>query len=369
VIPWVVVGDPANRRTRMFRAAAAALGTEVEVVSWHAVLDAPTVVDRPGPFILRLESVGEDDGLADRLRARGLARVAGWSCERTVRPGAGGELLAPRQAHEGFLAVLDDLEAWHAGRPDVVLQQPFGVIRTCFDKRATHEVLQAAGIPVPDRVEARDVQGLVAAAEAGPVFVKLTCGSSASGLGVLRGGGRVLMTTVRTIEAGRFNAFRVQRLEGRARDDTLAWLVGEGVHAERRVLRPRLDGAFFDLRVLVIEGEPRFAVVRCARHPITNLHLGGWRGDLTVVLERLGPGGRARLLDVCRAVGRVLPAGHLGVDIAITRGFRDVVVLEVNAFGDLLPGLRMDGLDPYGVQIVSRLPKHGGRMLHCLRAG
>lgn len=369
ISPWVVVGDPTNRRVTLFVAAAEGLGVPVDVVSWNEVLDDVAVLERPGPFTLRLESFGEDDALADRLRARGFDAVGGLGCERTRRPGRPGELLAPSQTHAGFLSVLDAIDAWSVTRPDVDVQQPTIVLRTCFDKRICHGVLAAAGLPVPEQVPAYSVDGVLGAARSGPVWVKLSCGSSGSGIGVLRQGGKVLMTTVRTTNDGRFNSFRVQRLTGDDRDATLSWLLSEGVQVEREVRRPRLEGAFFDLRVLVIDGEPRFMVVRCARHPITNLHLGGWRGAPDALWSKLGEAGRQTLLDVCRRVGRALPAGHLGVDIAVRPDFRSFVVLEVNGFGDLLPRLAMGGLDPYGVQIATRLPNRAGRVLHCLGAG
>lgn len=361
---WVVVGNVVNRRVTSFLRAAEALGVQATAVDWKQVVADVSVLDRfLGAFTLRLDAPGEDAELADLLRARGFG-VPGRG-ERTRRAAEHGELLAPRQHHEGFLSVLADLERWAAHRPDVVFQQPLDVVRACFDKPRCHARLQAAGVPVPRAFQPADRQALLDLASAGRVWVKLSCGSSASGVGVLVRGGEILMTTLRETGGRRYNAFRIQRLHGARRDAALDWLLEEGVQVEEDVPRPRLDGAFFDLRVLAVEGEPRFLVVRQARHPITNLHLGGWRGSPESLSARLGPGGRARLHQVVRQAARALPAGHLGVDVALRPGFREPVVLEANAFGDLLPGLKMDGLDVPGVQIASRLPNHAGRVL-CL---
>src|SRR5690606_33369382 len=88
---------------------------------------------------------------------------------------------------------------------------------------------------------------------------------------------------------GRFNSLRLQRLRERAEVDALLdWLLGEGAQIERAIVKAQLDRQVFDLRVLVIAGKPAFTVVRQSRHPITNLHLGGARGDLDA-LRRIVP--------------------------------------------------------------------------------
>ena len=93
---------------------------------------------------------------------------------------------------------------------------------------------------------------------------------------------------------------------------------------------------------------------------MTNLHLGGARGDLPAVREWLGEPGWERVLETCRAGGGVLPRSLMvGVDLLIGIGGRRLAVAEVNAFGDLLPGLTglpgggAEGLDTYAAQVVS----------------
>jgi hypothetical protein len=41
-----------------------------------------------------------------------------------------------------------------------------------------------------------------------------------------------------------------------------------------------------------------------------------------------------------------------GLDLLLTPGFRRHAVLEINAFGDLLPGIFHDGLDTYGAEVA-----------------
>jgi hypothetical protein len=44
---------------------------------------------------------------------------------------------------------------------------------------------------------------------------------------------------------------------------------------------------------------------------------------------------------------------HIGLDLLFTPGFRSHVLLEANAFGDLLPGVLWNGLDTYEAELAS----------------
>ena len=66
----------------------------------------------------------------------------------------------------------------------------------------------------------------------------------------------------------------------------------------------KLDSEHVDCRVLVVDGAPRFTVVRQSQHPITNLHLGGRRGDLAQLKERVGVAVFERALDACAQVAK-----------------------------------------------------------------
>jgi hypothetical protein len=60
----------------------------------------------------------------------------------------------------------------------------------------------------------------------------------------------------------------------------------------------------------------------------------------------------ADLLRTCeRAAGVVPESLYVGVDLLVAPGFRRHAVLEINAFGDLLPGILFDGLDTYAAEL------------------
>jgi glutathione synthase/RimK-type ligase-like ATP-grasp enzyme len=374
---FVVIGHPAHRRVTMFQAALAAQGlAPARVIAWAEVAEpgAPArLLAGLGRAILRIDSAGEDDAIDRAFLGRGAAaaRAGGYpaiaAAALAALPFERGQILFPRQHHLGFVAVLDEIAAAVAGQPELVVVQPPSAIARLFDKRATSLRWHAMGIPVPDILPGgvvRDPDDLRARMEAlgwQSVFVKLTSGSSASCLAVFvhRASDEHVMTTIEDTGIARYHTRRIQRLNDRARiDRVLGFILGEGAQVERTIPKARLANRYIDCRVLTIDGEPAFVVVRAATHPITNLNLGGQRGDLRALRAVVPPAAWDAAMASCRAVQQTSGAFHVGVDLMFEPGFAAHRVIEGNAFGDLLPNLVRDGLDVYGWQI-RRLRDHG----------
>ena len=363
---FVVVGNPENRRVTMFQAALAAQGLPAaRVIAWRQLVEpnapARMLGELPDETILRIDSMGEDDDVERAMLRRGeaLARAEGVpaiGARALARiPREVGRILHPRQAHLGFLAVLGEIEAALRGSWRVL--QPPAAIAELFDKRVTSRKWRALGVPVPDALDdVRDPDDLrerMRAAGWQSVFVKLASGSSASCLAVfvLRAGGEHAITTVEDTGDARYNTRRLQRVTGPRLLRLLRFLLGEGAQVERAIPKAQAGGRHFDLRVLTIDGEPAFFVMRTSPHPITNLHLGGQRGDLDGLRASVPPEAWEAAMASCRAVQRASGAFHVGVDLMFEPGLRAHRVIEGNAFGDLLPNLWRDGLDVYGWQI------------------
>src|SRR6185369_13949829 len=76
-------------------------------------------------------------------------------------------------------------------------------------------------------------------------------------------------------------------------------LCGERVQVERWLPKARLNGRNFDLRVVVIGGEPRHVAVRTNAGVFTNFTLGGRRGDVNAVRARMGQDAWQEMLGSC----------------------------------------------------------------------
>ncbi|WP_405690734.1 STM4014 family protein [Streptomyces sp. NBC_01185] len=358
-----VVGVPADRRVGLFQEAMRAAGLPAaRTVSWAAVLGGDAAF-LPGE-IVRVDSPGEDAevdrllrGAGDPTRVEGSAR---WYARFTsaVRDVA-------RAASMAGAVLLDDPED----------------IAVMFDKRLCHGVMDAAEVPVPDSPTSgpdaapvrgwADVRALMADHRMPRVFLKPAHGSSASGVIALETAGpaRIRATTsVERDEAGRlFNSLRVRRCTtGSEVAGLVDALAPDGLHIERWLPKASQRGRAADLRVVVVAGRATHAVVRTSRSPMTNLHLGGARGDLDearAAVEAAG-GSWSAALAVCERAASCFPDTLcVGVDLLPATGWRRFAVGEVNAFGDLLPrltglpGSGAEGLDTYGAQIAAVLAR------------
>lgn len=352
---FAVVGNPENRRVSLFADAVRAAGLPgPRVVAWRDVLHeggAGFASDE----IVRVDSPGENPevdrllrGAMDPTRVEGSAR---W--------------------YARFTAALRTL------RGGIRLDDPDD-LAVLFDKRACHGVLDAAGVPVPASPTSGpggapvrgwdDVRALMREHRMSRLFVKPAHGSSASGvLAVEAGAGRIRATTSVELapDGALHNSLRVRRYDSERDIATIVdALAPDGLHLERWVPKAAQQGRAADLRVVVVAGRATHAVVRTSRTPLTNLHLGGSRGDLATARHAVGAaGGRwTDVLEVCERAASCFPRTLcVGVDLLPAIGWRRAFVGEVNAFGDLLPrltglpGSGAEGLDTYAAQVAAAL--------------
>jgi hypothetical protein len=369
---FAILGNLDNRRVTGFVEALARRGWPAPILLSHRQLlgDLSPLTALPDqPLFVRIDSVGEDLEVERLLLERGAAALPDHArCERRQvselrrEPPRFGQLLAPRQHHAGLLDYFDALAAVFAGKPSWRVLNPIADLRVLFDKVASSRRYAAAGIPVPEQLpelesirSTAQLREAMAALRWPSVYIKLSCGSSASGLALYRHVPSraaherdMVLTTIAVTPEGRFNSLRLQRLQDRvAIDELLDWLIDEGAQIERAIAKAQLDRQTFDLRVLVIAGQPSFCIVRRSRHPITNLHLGGTRGDLEALRQQVPTPVWDAAMRSCVRVFEQHACLHIGVDLALEAGLRGHRVIEANAFGDLLPGLTRDGLSVY----------------------
>jgi hypothetical protein len=85
---------------------------------------------------------------------------------------------------------------------------------------------------------------------------------------------------------------------------------------------------------------------------MTNLHLLNRRNDEQTVRTHVGEGAWEALTRLVEQSAEVFPDSlHLGLDVMWLPGFRRLVLLEANAFGDLLPGTLWNGQTTYDTEL------------------
>jgi hypothetical protein len=147
-----------------------------------------------------------------------------------------------------------------------------------------------------------------------------------------------------------YNHLRITRYTERGAIAALVdALALQGAYAERWVPKPPVPGdrgACYDFRVVASGGKARQRIARISRSPLTNLHLGNGRSRP----HWLGSSEIEALEEAVERAAAAFPGSRsIGFDVCLLG--REAFILEANAFGDLLPGLRhpdaADGLTTY----------------------
>lgn len=342
-----LLGNPENRRVQQFSQAVVGCGLRTPVcLSYRELLRDPTALDRLDVDLLRVESAGENAEVAQALIALGGGSAG-------VEVGFG-EIAYTREYHRGFCLLMKQVE--QRGTP--CLNHP-AEIAIMFDKWACHELFVRHGVNRPPSelapLDFATMREQMAARGHGRLFLKPLHGSSGSGVCALRWKpGQARLSAPLRVEYGRLiNCLRVRTYECWKDIETiLTLLLPQGMIAERWLPKLALDDGVVDLRVLVIGGRARHRVVRQSRGPITNLHLGNRRGQEGALRQALGDDLWEEALRLAERAAACFPRClYAGVDILLDVRGR-AWVGEINAFGDLLPGLVHEGESAY--QAIAR---------------
>lgn len=369
--PWVIIGNPENRRVKCFQQALASRGlSSAAVLSYESLLKGEASLQSlPANAFVRVESPGENPTVERLLIKAGVEpSQAEGSCVYDRRdlpdlPQEHGRILAPRQSYLGYVS---SMKKWFANSHDSPAQlwtTTAEALETQFDKALCQSRCAQAGIPTPRRLGVisgwEELSQAMTDAGIERAFVKLANGSSASGvMAIYRRANKISATTsVELVESSSgpvmYNSLKIRTYRDVADVRNLVDTVAKHrAYAEEWLPKASLGRRVCDLRLLVIAGEPRHAVVRTSRSPITNLHLGNRRGDIDEFWQRISEEQQHELWKTCRRCAELFPGSlHLGLDILFTPGFRRHYLLEVNAFGDLLPNITHRGASTYEAQV------------------
>ena len=372
---FVLIGNAENRRVAFFQDALRRCELPpATMVSWLDVIADRVAWDDllHEPAVLRLESPGENFAVEKALLAAGASvddeqehasRIS--ACAAAELREDRGRIWYPRQWYLGFRDVLRRFDARLNSFSGLRRVQSFEDVLTHFDKVECQRQLAAASVPVPFSLGAiGSYDELLARMDAtghDRVFVKLAHGSSASGVVAYersraRQQAHTSAEIVRTGgELRLYNSLKVRRYQDAADIapliDTLA---RERVQVEAWIPKASVNGKRFDLRVVVTDGRAGHTVVRTSSSPMTNLHLGNARGDPDDVIARIGAANYQSALETCEQAMRVFPSTlYAGIDLLIQTDLTRHAVLEINAFGDLLPNVLHEGRSTYEAQLAA----------------
>lgn len=356
--PLVVIGTPADRRITLLQAVLTRRGCPpATVISYQQVLAGNVAWQKvvPPGAVIRIESPGKSTTTQSLL-----IQAGGGSAEPLLE----GEWRDTTAWYRGFCLALDRISAGVAELEGVRWMNPPADIALMFDKVACHAHLQGHGIPVaPALSHMTSFYDLIPAMRQrniNQVFIKSRYGSSAAGMMALRVRNESLLA-VTTLESahyeGKVRFFNTRKLHRYTDPMSIQKLVdilcAEGVHIERWIPKAGWQGKTFDLRMVVIGGRVRHQVMRLSNSPMTNLHLLNERSDTAALAAHIGITTWERVVQTCEQVMATFPNTlYAGIDVALTAHTYKPVVLEVNAFGDLLPDVLDAGEDTYLAELA-----------------
>jgi hypothetical protein len=379
---YVIVANPESLRWKAYAPDLTAFWSErgvtpaVDLVTWREVilrggdLDGLDVFDRPA--IVRLESPGRDWEVTQLLLRAG-SQTQGEDGEHWLTlPYCKGRLVSPGLFYAGFCRVLYALREPFSLRPHLSLCADPLELAEMFDKNTTSARLARAGIPVPSLLPAPDtVEALYSALRRrrfNTAYVKLNTGSSASAIAVLRPMDEPpwAISSIVRLNGEMFSTRRLRRHEGEDLKAVLAFLLREGACVQQGIRMAQIDGQNFDVRVVVIHGQPAFTIFRLSSQPMTNLHLGGRRGDVIQCRAAIPTRAWLDALDHCIEAARLYRSVVLGIDLLFESGYQRHFILEVNAFGDFFPNLTDEnGRSVHRVEIEATARANGLLPLMC----
>ena len=354
----VSLGSAVGPRAEAFSACWESLtGARPILLAYSDFMEAPEVLQNARPAFIRLDSPHLDTESISRIAFAGqeLAMENGFASGGNIdsKALAKGEIGSPASVYYGLLQIVEQIEQTH--RQNVQFSTNSNVLRTAFDKTSTSQLLKHAGIPIPCALQAPSdfahLKDIMRENSCSRVFVKLRYGSAAAGMVALARNGPdwKAVTTARRNARNRLSASR--KLSTLRHESDIANLVNAliplGVHVERWIPKLNLSGKSADLRMVVVDQKTLFPVVRASANPMTNLHLGGTRAKPDQLIEAIGIDHWNAIECTARKTAALFPSTlSLGIDIAITSGGDRHFVLEVNAFGDFIKDITVNGKSP-----------------------
>lgn len=359
---WLIIGNPENRRVSLFQDALRQAGLlPAQVISYLALLNQEIdLADYATPqAVVRIESPGENFEVEKRILAlAGVEQALNLEDER-------GRIYHPGAWFQGFSRVMDLIEnklgdvIWFNHPADIV---------TLFNKPLCKRLLFPYTLPpLPPFFSFDEFFAFVEQQERPRFFIKLNYSSSASGVVAYEFNRKrsleLAYSTVEVQEASPenkfYNSLKIRKYTDRKTIRTiLDFLFKQGALVEPWVPKAKHHDLSYDLRVVAIAKERSHSIARLSSSPMTNLHLGNQRcyiEDLalsTAVWQQVDT-----LVEQCmHQFSRSL---YAGLDIVLPRNGGGPILLEANAFGDLLPNLLHQGKTTYQREIEALCQKQG----------
>lgn len=358
----LIIGNPENRRVTQFQQALHDFNlAPARIISYADILENRIALHDAlaGVDCIRIESPGENFQVEKRILEMGGLEFA-MKLEEDK-----GRIYFPGIWYKGFQKLLNAITT---ATDDVVwFNHPEDII-TMFNKPLTKKINCAHCLPLlPDFDSYDSFLAYIQSQPHSRFFIKLNYSSSASGVMAFeynrKTGKAQAQTTIELVRNGSdcyfYNSLKLKKYsDHHDLADTLNYLFQQGAYVEPWIAKAQHDEGVFDLRVLAINGKRQHCIARVSKTPITNLHLGNQRRavDELAISNKQWQEIDQLVVDVMQNFSRSL---YSGLDILLPRDEnKSPILLEANAFGDLLPGLLHDNKTTYQAELLALFQQH-----------
>ncbi|NME69446.1 STM4014 family protein [Flammeovirga aprica] len=350
----ILLGNPENRRLQMMQEALHSFGLNYQTIAWIDFLSTPQLFDAilEDHDVIKIDSFGENFDVFKALLKWGLKAIKKESYHQISEleienlKNDKGKIQFSRQAYLGLKKALEWIENSVKQKKNIRFINTPQAILQMFDKKASHQILSNNSIPKTRFLGTvknyDDLSQLMTEQNTHQVFIKLVHGSSSSGvMAYRRSKSREVLKTSVEIDTNSelYNSLKIRTYRDTEKIRLIVdQLAKENLLVEKWEPKATFDNKVFDLRLVVINQKVEHVVMRCSNSPMTNLHLGNERGNLKALKEFIGIEKWEEVKQTAiQAVSSFEGAMIAGVDLMLQSNNHKVKIIEVNAFGDLVP--------------------------------
>lgn len=346
---YIIIGNLENRRVDFFREALKKIKNKpLKEIHYLDILQGRfDWLSIPKNAIIRLESPGENFEVEKELISKGSNGSIHIDEDF-------GRVRHLSEWYRGYKILLKEIEELLQGKQVRWFNTPDAVI-TMFDKNLCHQAFEKHKVNSTNLIgrleNYQQLRELMNREKKQSVFIKPANGSSASGIIALKtAGSRVsAYSSLSQKDNKLYNSLRISNYTNEINlRQLINTMAAENCIVEEWLPKAKVDRYSFDLRIVVVDGRACQHVVRCSKSPMTNLHLGNKRGDHNLVEKHFGKKMWEAIKNEAEKASKSIPGHHYaGVDVMINSRTQEPVVIEINAFGDLIPNITHEGLTTY----------------------
>ena len=358
--PFVVIGNLENRRVDFFRRAIVSAGYAPPLeVHYQEIIDDSFDWHRiPLGSMVRLDSPGENFSVERALIDRGSTHTVNLKEDY-------GRIRYTPEWFRGYGNLLRQIETKVKHKKVKWMNSPTAIM-TMFDKLSCHRVFSEKLVKTPRLVgqleNYEQLRELMTEKRVKSVFIKPRSGSCAIGVIALTANKDKLSaySTIALNGKKLYSSRRISHYQHEPRLATVVNLIAEQECIVEEWLPKakvaRNSKRCFDVRIVVINGSACHHVVRSSCSPMTNLHLGNKRDDPNLVEKLFGQDAWRKMQSEAEKASQAIGGHHYaGVDVMLHAITGEPFVIEINAYGDLIPNIEYKGLNTYEMEVQTYL--------------